>query len=322
MDRSEAFKTLGLPSTATRLEIKKAHRDLAKVWHPDRFGTDPRLRSKAEETLKGVNEAYQLLRGGAAPPPNSVAERPQPFRISRPLLMSAGLAFLWIAWSLSCPRVTAPPNATETALSERADSAGPLFDGGKPAIENPVAKAQEQIVDSSPMKPLTLDWEPPPYSANRTLTAPSTRANARPREARELSELGESERQSIEAVCSGAKYLEGSAAYNRCLRAQLAQLASAPSRPDLSGLSGAEEQSIEAVCSTAKYLEGPAAYNRCLRIQLAQLHSISLRPDLSGLSRTEQQTIEAACSKPKYLEGPAAYTRCVIAQLRSMKRRD
>jgi len=87
----------------------------------------------------------------------------------------------------------------------------------------------------------------------------------------DLSRLSVPEQQSIEAACSQAKYLEGPAAYNRCLEDQLARLSRAPRRPDLSRLSGPEEQSIEAACSQAKYLEGPAAYNRCLVNQLGLL---------------------------------------------------
>jgi hypothetical protein len=43
----EALKILGLEQGATPDEIKQAYRDLVKVWHPDRFGSDVRLRSKA-----------------------------------------------------------------------------------------------------------------------------------------------------------------------------------------------------------------------------------------------------------------------------------
>ena len=61
MDRIEALEILGLPETATPSQIKEAYRDLAKVWHPDRFASDPRLCAKAEERLKQINEAYQGL---------------------------------------------------------------------------------------------------------------------------------------------------------------------------------------------------------------------------------------------------------------------
>lgn len=50
-------------------ELKAAHRDLAKVWHPDRFQHDPRLQEKAQEKLKEINEAYDLLSSGKVPRP-------------------------------------------------------------------------------------------------------------------------------------------------------------------------------------------------------------------------------------------------------------
>jgi len=42
-------------------EVKQAHKDLVKVWHPDRFADDPRLQSKAQEKLKEINEAYEQV---------------------------------------------------------------------------------------------------------------------------------------------------------------------------------------------------------------------------------------------------------------------
>src|SRR5262249_27032069 len=95
------------------------------------------------------------------------------------------------------------------------------------------------------------------------------------------SSLTSDESASLEAVCSQAKYLEGPAAYNRCIADQRARLASAPRAPDFSRLSEPERQSIEAACSQAKYLEGPAAYNRCLQDQFARLQAAPRRPDLS-----------------------------------------
>jgi hypothetical protein len=55
------YEVLGLQTGATKEQVKQAHRDLVKVWHPDRFDDD-RLRRKAEAKLKEVNEAYQQLR--------------------------------------------------------------------------------------------------------------------------------------------------------------------------------------------------------------------------------------------------------------------
>jgi hypothetical protein len=131
----------------------------------------------------------------------------------------------------------------------------------------------------------------------------------------DLSQLSSEERQSIESVCSHAKFYQGPAAYNRCLVQQLDALASGPSRPDLSRLTSEEQQSIESVCSHAKFHQGPAEYNRCLVQQLNALASGPSRPDLSRLTSEEQQSIESVCSKAKFHQGPAEYNRCLVQQL-------
>jgi hypothetical protein len=46
------------------------YRDLAKVWHPDRFdGGDARLKQKAEAQLKAINDAYARIHGRYPSPP-------------------------------------------------------------------------------------------------------------------------------------------------------------------------------------------------------------------------------------------------------------
>ena len=52
---------LDLRPGATLPDVKAAYRTLAKVWHPDRFGQDPKVRSQAEERLKAINLAYDWL---------------------------------------------------------------------------------------------------------------------------------------------------------------------------------------------------------------------------------------------------------------------
>ena len=68
-DLSKAYELLGVKPGASKGELKAAHRDLAKVWHPDRFLHDPRLQDKAQEKLKEINEAYELLISGRTPRP-------------------------------------------------------------------------------------------------------------------------------------------------------------------------------------------------------------------------------------------------------------
>jgi len=68
-DLSKAYELLGVKPGVSSTELKAAHRDLAKVWHPDRFVHDPRLQEKAQEKLKEINEAYELLISGKTPRP-------------------------------------------------------------------------------------------------------------------------------------------------------------------------------------------------------------------------------------------------------------
>jgi molecular chaperone DnaJ len=51
------YAVLGVPSSATHEEIKKAYRKLAAKHHPDKNPNDP----KAAERFKGISEAYQVL---------------------------------------------------------------------------------------------------------------------------------------------------------------------------------------------------------------------------------------------------------------------
>jgi len=56
------LELFGLDRDFTRAELDQAYRDLVQVWHPDRYSYNPRLQHKAEETLKEINNAYELLR--------------------------------------------------------------------------------------------------------------------------------------------------------------------------------------------------------------------------------------------------------------------
>lgn len=56
-----AFAVLECDPRSSHETIKASYRELVKVWHPDRFLHDERLRARATEKLKIINEAYELL---------------------------------------------------------------------------------------------------------------------------------------------------------------------------------------------------------------------------------------------------------------------
>ena len=71
-DARRHLKTLGLEPGASAAEIKQAYRELAHIWHPDRFANAPQLRDVAQAKMAEINTAYQFLKraapdSGAAP---------------------------------------------------------------------------------------------------------------------------------------------------------------------------------------------------------------------------------------------------------------
>lgn len=79
MTEREALDILRVDQDCSPEQLRQAYVDLVKVWHPDRFQADARLRQKADQTLRGINAAYAVLqqptvRGGSA----SSSERTRP----------------------------------------------------------------------------------------------------------------------------------------------------------------------------------------------------------------------------------------------------
>jgi molecular chaperone DnaJ len=55
---SDYYETLGVPRGSSEDEIRSAYRKLAHKYHPDKTGGD----KAAEDKLKGINEAYDVLK--------------------------------------------------------------------------------------------------------------------------------------------------------------------------------------------------------------------------------------------------------------------
>ena len=57
---NDPYSVLGVSSSASDEEIKKAYRELVKKYHPDNYANNP-LADLAEDKMKEVNEAYDAI---------------------------------------------------------------------------------------------------------------------------------------------------------------------------------------------------------------------------------------------------------------------
>ena len=63
VDRDWAYKSLEIEPTATNEEIKKAYRNMAKKYHPDKVNDlGEEVKKSATEKFRSVNEAYENLK--------------------------------------------------------------------------------------------------------------------------------------------------------------------------------------------------------------------------------------------------------------------
>ncbi len=61
---NNAYKILEIEKTATDEEVKKAYRNMAKKYHPDRVNTENEaIKKGAEEKFKQVQKAYEEIQG-------------------------------------------------------------------------------------------------------------------------------------------------------------------------------------------------------------------------------------------------------------------
>jgi PEGA domain/DnaJ domain len=142
-DREYWLKVLALGPDATKKQIDLAYRDLVKVWHPDRFESDPALRLKAEEKLRELNDAYDALRrprifqrftarAQRPPTPSSEGQTTSQTRSSRfgdlrmfGAVLVANAAIVGILLSFGMRRSTITPTDTAPVTDPQLETAQP-----------------------------------------------------------------------------------------------------------------------------------------------------------------------------------------------------
>ena len=159
------FRTLGLEPGASLDQIKQAYRDLVRVWHPDRFAHDERLRIIAQEKLKEINAAYEALLAGdftgvgvtpkrtEEPETSTVREDVTPaprnsrvWMVVSPLLLIVLLITALMLWN----KRNGPPAATTPAVVAVASNAGVPATSAK-------ASATATLVDKTFVAWVTVD---------------------------------------------------------------------------------------------------------------------------------------------------------------------
>ena len=193
-DLSKAYELLGVKPGVSIRELKAAHRDLAKVWHPDRFLHDPRLREKAQEKLKEINEAYELISSGKVPRP---APPPRTAQSVHSKAKHGGTSGHWVALALlvfaavfgttlramlkqrALPLPEGTVQAEESANVDQAQSTRPDSNTG---AETRSAAQKANPEDEAPeVAPAATDTEPTPAVETVTVTIdPETGLLAKP----------------------------------------------------------------------------------------------------------------------------------------------
>jgi WD40 repeat protein len=59
---AQYYAVLSVDFAASPEIVKQAYRNLAKLWHPDRYVHDPRLKAQAEIEIKKINQAYEAIK--------------------------------------------------------------------------------------------------------------------------------------------------------------------------------------------------------------------------------------------------------------------
>jgi DnaJ domain len=301
---NEALEVLALRPGATPVQIKEAYRDLVKVWHPDRFGSDARLRVKAEVKLQRINEAYRVLQsdgGVVAAPAARSSSSSSAAVVVRVSGRSRGVAMGWFVGGFA---------VLVLLLTGYLVLVHPAKMGGDVA---PASSA-------NPAVPQTAG------GASGGRVARPVEANARGSDAGDstgvaqfsVRSLSEAETERLEETCEPQRDRFGQGAYQVCMAAQVGVITNRAGRPDLSALNAVERESIESACAEARRAGGVDGYDRCLTVKMAEWAAEPARPSLLALNEADRSSVELACKGARDAQGPAAYDRCLVRFMKAV----
>jgi DnaJ domain len=311
----EALEVLALRPGATRVQIKEAYRDLVKVWHPDRFGSDARLRVKAEEKLQRINEAYRVLQSDAGVVPSYGVKAASTARgdvsSSRyssyaPVVARRGGGSSRAVMGLfyACVGISVALLVVYMVIlhpAKMSGNAAPVSAASQPVAKTPDGVPAGRVAGS--------------VAANSRASSAGNSAGAAQFWVRSLSEA---ETARLEEACEPQRDRLGQAAYQVCAAAQVAVITNRAGPPDLSALNRAERESIESACAEARVARGVDGYDRCLTVKMAEWAAEPARPRLSTLNAADRSSVELACRGAKDAQGPAAYDRCLVRFMKAL----
>ena len=153
------YKILGIKPGASREEARQAYKYLLTVWQTDRFPPDAAAGKKAEERLKKINGAYEILKKNLSAAPSEV-KKSSSLKIS--LSVGAGVIILLIVLAFSTGVLKSEKSIVpgqlqknETNLSDlSAEKENAVQATGAPAEEN-----SEQPVQAGPQNSLDTGAE-------------------------------------------------------------------------------------------------------------------------------------------------------------------
>ena len=93
----KSYQVLGLKAGCSEAELEEAYQERADAWNPDNFSGNKKLHLNAQEKLKHINAAYELLRARSSATtatPNAEPASPAPARSRLTLWILVGLLAL------------------------------------------------------------------------------------------------------------------------------------------------------------------------------------------------------------------------------------